>query len=82
MNNYRGEIVEIKTVFLIPKSPGEFRYGTGQYGEIIGVKMVTPDGIRNPTPRLCYVVRFPDGVIDYVAISSVEYGHHKMIIEE
>jgi hypothetical protein len=68
--------MKVMDVYLIPKDSWTFRYGTGQRGKIIGVKMVTPPGIMDQTPRLCFVVEFPDGVIDYVAVYNVKHGSY------
>jgi len=49
------------------------RYGfrAGTPGEIVGVKIVSPD-VCNRNPHPAYVVRFPDGIEDFVAVEDSE----------
>jgi hypothetical protein len=54
--------MQVQRVYLRPISDNLFRSGTGQLPEIIGVKMITPEGIKDLTPRLCFIVKYPDGV--------------------
>ena len=53
-----------------------YAFRTGKTSKIIGVKMVTPQGLE---PRLCYHIQFADGVEDFVPISSVDCGDFEFV---
>jgi len=57
-------------VYLIDLNGYGFR--CGKPAEIIGVEMCTPEGYR---PRLCYHIRFEDGVEDW---KPVEVGSYEI----
>lgn len=41
----------------------EYGFRAGQWADVIGMVIATPDGKQ---PRLCTVLRWPDGAVDYV----------------
>lgn len=51
-------------------------YRFGEYATIIGIQMVVPTGLE---PRLCYVVKYSDGFIDYIPISEASNLDFKAI---
>lgn len=54
-------------------------YRQGDTAEIIGVKLVIPQGYNTPNP--CYHVQFRDGDTDYIPISVVHSYHYKFVNE-
>ena len=50
---------EVAVAFCKENNPYVFR--SGEYAEVVGVRMVKPDGLDW---RLCYLVRFEDGEQD------------------
>lgn len=55
-------------------------FRTGTPAEIIGVQIVKPGSSNVVLPfRPCYHAEWSDGVRDYIPISSVERGDHKII---
>jgi len=55
-------------VYLIDLSGSGFR--CGKPAEIIGVEMVTPEGLK---PRVCYHLRWSDAVEDWKPLNEDEY---------
>ena len=49
-------------------SPHSFR--KGEWATIVGVALFTP---ANFEERLCYVVMYPDGDLDYISIQGGDY---------
>ena len=47
-------------------------YRSGEFGLVIGVCMVTPEGSE---PRLCYAVRYEDGFTDYKSIEGMKHDY-------
>ncbi len=62
--------MKIQDAYLKGVSPYFFR--TGETAKIVGTKIVTPE---NSTPRLCFKVRYSDGLIDYVALQDLTAGN-------
>lgn len=57
--------MKIKKAFLIGNH--RYSYRNNEECEIIGVKVVEPDGLK---PRLCFEVLYNDGVIDFIPVIS------------
>ena len=57
-----------ETVYLIDLSNDGFR--CFEPAEIMGVNMVTPDGLE---PRLCYHLKWSDGVEDWKPLYEKQY---------
>ena len=68
-----------KPVYLIGVGYGAFR--PGKPGIITGMKTCTPDG-KGYTPRICYEVVYPDGVLDLVTLVDVEAGNYVFSMEK
>ena len=66
MDKYRMQAV-VKSVRL--RTTHRYGYRTGEWGTVVGVCMVTPEGKE---PRLCYAVRYDDGFTDYKAIEGMK----------
>lgn len=60
--------MEREEVYLIDLSGAGFR--CGKPARIIGVDMVTPNNLK---PRLCYHLKWQDGVEDWKPISEKRY---------
>ena len=58
------------------KGVGIHSYKLNEVAEIIGVVMVTPEGLKE---RPCFEVLYQDGFINYIAMSDVEEGNYKII---
>lgn len=57
------------------KGTNPYSFRTGEWANIIGVKIFTPEGC---VPRACFECVYDDGVVDYVAISDLK----NYVIEE
>ena len=60
--------MKVQPAYLTGTHPYSFR--SGQKAKIIGVVTVPPDA--KLLPRLGFAVEYPDGEVDYVAISDVD----------
>ena len=60
--------MEREIVYLIDNSGHGFRCGIP--AEIIGVEMITPNGLL---PRLCYHLKWSDGVEDFKPMNKDSY---------
>lgn len=63
----------IKRAQIIGVALSAFR--SGERAFIIGVSMVTPDGLAE---RLCYHVIYDDGKTDFVPVSMVADGSYRI----
>ena len=57
----------MKVLPVMIRATGRSYFRCGVAARIAGVRMVTPDYAHST--RLCYVVEFEDGVVDYFPVS-------------
>lgn len=63
-------------VFLVGINKNTYR--CGEKAEIIGLRMVTPEGNK---PTLGYLLLFDNGKTNFAPCSGVEIGHYEIVTE-
>lgn len=66
--------MEVDEAYLVGEHHHSFR--CGEPAKIIGVRFVKP---LDAEWRFCYLIEFPDGVIDHAPVSDVEKGFYSIV---
>ena len=68
----------IRPAYIMGKHRYSFR--CNEAAEVIGVYYVTP--LQSEIALFCYKLRYSDGTIDYIPLSSVENGDYTFVISK
>lgn len=66
----------MKVALVKVRFTNSYAFRSGEWADVIGIVLVRPENLE---PRLCYHLRFPDGVCDY---SPINEPHDLMPIGE
>ncbi len=67
----------MQTVPAFLKGQHPYAFRAGEQAEVVGFKVVTPDGHHEPRP--CFEVKYEDGKTDFVPLSSLKDGSYAIV---